>query len=129
MNVRAHPVLRRAGEHRRAIGWGLAVAVLAAGGAYVPLDPGYPAERLAFMAADAAAPVVLTHSRLRERLPASVARVLCVDALPGRLAAAPPVPGAGPRWARRPQDAQVLQAGHAPHPRGAGAADARSRSR
>ncbi|MFC7733126.1 lysylphosphatidylglycerol synthase domain-containing protein [Actinomadura keratinilytica] len=31
MNVRAHPVLRRAGEHRRAIGWGLAVAVLAAG--------------------------------------------------------------------------------------------------
>ena len=40
------------------------LAVLKAGGAYVPLDPSYPAERLAFMIADAEAPVILTQARL-----------------------------------------------------------------
>ncbi|HEX2189531.1 MAG TPA: amino acid adenylation domain-containing protein, partial [Longimicrobiaceae bacterium] len=35
------------------------LGVLKAGGAYVPLDPGYPEERLAFMAADSGAALVL----------------------------------------------------------------------
>jgi amino acid adenylation domain-containing protein len=40
------------------------LAVLEAGGAYVPLDPSYPAERLALVLADCAAPLVLTTRRL-----------------------------------------------------------------
>ncbi len=40
------------------------LAVLKAGGAYVPLDPAYPADRLAFMLADAGAAVLLTRSGL-----------------------------------------------------------------
>jgi natural product biosynthesis luciferase-like monooxygenase protein len=55
------------------------LAVLKAGGAYVPLDPTYPADRIAFMIADAALPVVLAQERLRSRLPASIARVVVVD--------------------------------------------------
>ncbi|SFK54714.1 non-ribosomal peptide synthetase [Lysobacter sp. cf310] len=54
------------------------LAVLKAGGAFVPLDPSYPADRLAFMLADTAAPVVLTQSWLRERLPANSHDVECV---------------------------------------------------
>ncbi|HEX8211012.1 MAG TPA: condensation domain-containing protein, partial [Longimicrobium sp.] len=46
------------------------LAVLKAGGAYVPLDPGYPAERLAFILADSATPVLLTREALRGALPA-----------------------------------------------------------
>jgi amino acid adenylation domain-containing protein len=51
-----------------------------AGGACLPLDPSSPAERVGFMLADSAAPVVLTQQGLRGRLPAHGARVLCLDA-------------------------------------------------
>lgn len=54
------------------------LAVLKAGGAFVPLDPAYPEERLAFILADTAAPVVLTQSWLRERLPAIGHAIECV---------------------------------------------------
>ncbi|MFL6122068.1 non-ribosomal peptide synthetase [Actinophytocola sp.] len=46
------------------------LGVLKAGGCYVPLEPSYPASRLAFMAAETAAPVLLTRSDLAGRVPA-----------------------------------------------------------
>ncbi|MEN8656109.1 amino acid adenylation domain-containing protein [Streptomyces sp. 21So2-11] len=55
------------------------LAVLKAGGAYVPLDPDYPTERLAFMLADTAAPVLLTQHSLRDRLPTGAHTVVCGD--------------------------------------------------
>jgi amino acid adenylation domain-containing protein len=42
------------------------LAVLKAGGAFVPFDADYPVERLAFMAADTATPVMLVQGRLAE---------------------------------------------------------------
>ncbi len=60
----------------------LVVAILAtlkAGGAYVPLDPEYPAERVAFMLEDTAAPVLITRSALEARLPEHGARVVRVE--------------------------------------------------
>ena len=60
------------------------LAVLKAGGAYVPLDPAWPRPRLAFMLDDAlggcATGIVLTRTSLLERLPASSARAVCLDA-------------------------------------------------
>jgi amino acid adenylation domain-containing protein len=56
------------------------LGILKAGGAYVPLDPTYPPERLAFMLADAKAPVLVTQQHLISRLPAQGTQVICLDA-------------------------------------------------
>ena len=69
-----------------------ALAALRAGAAYVPLDPAYPAERLAFMLADTAAPVLVTDSALAERLPEHPARTVRVDADAAAIAAEPATP-------------------------------------
>jgi amino acid adenylation domain-containing protein len=48
------------------------LGVMKAGGAYLPLDPEYPPARLAYMVTDVAPPVVLSTSRLRDRLPQEI---------------------------------------------------------
>ncbi|MFF2658536.1 amino acid adenylation domain-containing protein [Kitasatospora sp. NPDC058032] len=54
------------------------LGVLRTGAGYTPLEPGYPAERLAFLLADSAAPVLLTQRRLP--VPdGCTARVLLLD--------------------------------------------------
>jgi amino acid adenylation domain-containing protein len=75
------------------------LGVLKAGGAYVPVDPAYPAERIAWMLADSAAPVLLTDSALAARLPSTGALVVRVDADTAQIQAesdAPLAAAAGP---------------------------------
>jgi aspartate racemase len=55
------------------------LAILKTGGAYVPLDPAYPKERIAFMLEDTGAPVLVTQSGLRERLPAYAGKLVELD--------------------------------------------------
>ncbi|MGF6233855.1 amino acid adenylation domain-containing protein [Inquilinus ginsengisoli] len=55
------------------------LAILKAGAAYLPLDPDYPAERLAFMVADAAPLCVITTAALAARLPAAAPRLALDD--------------------------------------------------
>ncbi|MCP4659060.1 MAG: amino acid adenylation domain-containing protein, partial [bacterium] len=56
------------------------LGVLKAGGVFVPLDRSYPAERLAFMLADAGVGVLVTRRELVAELPAHGARTVLLDA-------------------------------------------------
>jgi amino acid adenylation domain-containing protein len=63
--------------------------VLKAGAAFLPLDPNYPAERLAWMLADAEVSVLLMQERLRESLPPHAAQELYLDTGSAELATYP----------------------------------------
>ncbi len=56
------------------------LGILKAGGAYLPLDPDYPSERLAFILEDAGTPVLVTQSKLVDRLPVASGCVVRLDA-------------------------------------------------
>ena len=66
------------------------LGVLKAGGTYLPLDPSYPRKRLAFMLADAQAPLLLTQEALLHGLPQYEGKIVCLD-LDGDLIARFPV--------------------------------------
>ncbi|WP_344318934.1 amino acid adenylation domain-containing protein, partial [Streptomyces yatensis] len=55
------------------------LAVLKAGAGYLPVDPGYPAERIAFMLADAAPSTILTTTGTAGCLPADAAPLVLDD--------------------------------------------------
>jgi amino acid adenylation domain-containing protein len=60
------------------------MAILKAGGAYLPVDPNYPQERISFMLADSHAPIVITETHLRAKLPSTEANILTInDVEPG----------------------------------------------
>jgi amino acid adenylation domain-containing protein len=71
-------------------------ATLKSGSAYVPIDPEYPAERVAFMLADSAAPIILTQAALTDRFAESGAKVIAVDEHPGALGPRPAAERAEP---------------------------------
>ncbi|OBR47788.1 non-ribosomal peptide synthetase [Paraburkholderia tropica] len=63
------------------------LAVLKAGGAWLPLDPDYPADRLAYMLADAKPVALLTHEPVLDRMPATDVPVWCFGRDSAELAA------------------------------------------
>ena len=65
------------------------LAVFKAGGAYVPLDPDYPAERIAYMLGDSQAQVIITTSKIAERLPEHNAKLLPLDTSEGVISREP----------------------------------------
>jgi amino acid adenylation domain-containing protein/FkbM family methyltransferase len=76
------------------------LGILKAGAAYLPLDPALPGKRLAFMLEDARVSLVLSQRSLEKSLPATEARIVCIDgpdleADPPSGAAALPAPQPG----------------------------------
>ncbi len=67
------------------------LGILKASGAWLPLDPAFPADRLAFIASDASASVLVTQERLRDRLPPTP-HVVCLDTQRAELCRHPEAP-------------------------------------
>ncbi|MFP2900473.1 amino acid adenylation domain-containing protein, partial [Corallococcus sp. 4LFB] len=65
------------------------LGILKAGAAYLPLDPTYPSDRLAYMLADAAVPVIVTQDALADELPVQGELLVCLDSDAARIAKHP----------------------------------------
>ncbi|MEG3192363.1 non-ribosomal peptide synthetase/type I polyketide synthase [Lysobacter sp. D1-1-M9] len=65
------------------------LGILKSGAGYVPLDPGFPADRLAYMAADAGLSALLTTAAYAPRFDLRGRAVLKLDEMGGELAAVP----------------------------------------
>jgi nonribosomal peptide synthetase DhbF len=52
------------------------LAIVKSGAAYLPLDPDYPADRLAFMLADARPVCLITSDAIAQRLPETATRLV-----------------------------------------------------
>ena len=55
------------------------LGVLKAGGGYIPMDPAYPKDRIAYIAENSNAPVLITQESLLSFLPETSAATVCID--------------------------------------------------
>ncbi|WP_366934966.1 non-ribosomal peptide synthase/polyketide synthase [Pyxidicoccus fallax] len=65
------------------------LGILKAGGAFVPMDPSHPSERLGFVLADSAVPVVVTQEPIADELPTRGELLVLLDADEALLARQP----------------------------------------
>ncbi|MFV3415782.1 non-ribosomal peptide synthase/polyketide synthase [Pseudomonas nitroreducens] len=95
------------------------LGIVKAGGAYVPMDPDYPQERLQHMLTDSGVSLLLTQQHLLDRLPASDARLICLDSQWSEIATASEQ---NPAIAGSPQNLAYLiyTSGSTGKPKGAG---------
>ena len=93
------------------------LGIMKAGGAYVPLDPALPAERLAYMMADTAMPVLVADDAGVAALPATGADVLPIDQEWERIGE---LDGANPGFAVQPANAAyaIYTSGSTGRPKG-----------
>ncbi|PKL39679.1 MAG: hypothetical protein CVV44_05510 [Spirochaetae bacterium HGW-Spirochaetae-1] len=65
------------------------LGVLKAGSGYIPMDPEYPRDRIAYIAENSNAPVVITQKSLLSLLPETKASIICLDRDWGEIEACP----------------------------------------